>query len=75
MFKDSNDFSLHLEQIKQEQEFDSYIETIVWYSEHESDLEMDQLVRHLNKKIRDSIEYEARISNLLKEDNTLVSLF
>lgn len=75
MFKDSNDFCLYLEQIKQEQDFDTYMETLVWYSEHESDLEMDQLVRYLNKKIRDVIEYEARVSNLLKENNTLVSLF
>lgn len=75
MFKDSNDFCLYLEQVKKEQEFDTYMETLVWYSEHESDLDMEQLVKYLNKKIRDSIEYEARISNLLKENNTLVSLF
>lgn len=75
MFKNSTEFCLYLEQIKQENEFDTYMETLIWYSEHESDLELEQLVRYLNKKIRDGIEYEARVSNLLKENNTLVSLF
>lgn len=74
-FKSSTDFCLYLERIKQEQELDSYIETVLWYAEHESDLEFEQIVRYLNKKIRDSIEYEAIRDNMLKEKDVLVSLF
>ena len=74
-FKSSTDFCLYLERIKQEQEIDTYLETVLWYAEHESDLEMEQIVRYLNKKIRDGIEYEARMMNMLKEHDELVSLF
>lgn len=74
-FKSSNDFCLYLEQIKTEQDFETYLETVIWYAENESDLDMDQLVRHLNKKIRDGIEYEARVMNLLKDRDDLISLF
>lgn len=75
MFKDSNDFCIYLEQIKKNQELETYIETLIWYFEHESDMEMDTLVKHLNKKIRDGIEYEARTMNLLKDNEPLISLF
>jgi len=74
-FKSPNEFCLYLETIKQEQDFDSYIETIVWYSEHESDLEMDQLAKYLNKKLKDCIAYEARTMNMLKDNEPLVNLF
>lgn len=74
-FKSSTDFCLHLERIKQEQELDTYMETVLWYAEHESDLEFEQIVRYLNKKIHDSIEYEAIKGNMLKDKDVLVSLF
>lgn len=74
-FKTPNQFCLHLEKIKEQQHLDSYIEAIVWYSEHESDLEIEQLVRFLNKKVRDAIAYEARTMNMLKDNDELVSLF
>lgn len=74
-FKSENEFCLHLEKIKREQKFDSYIETIVWYSEYESDLEIDQLARYLNKKLRDCVAYEARNMNMLKDSEPLISIF
>lgn len=75
MFKDSNEFCLHLEKIKQEQQFDSFIETVIWFAENESDLEMEQIVKYLNKRFKDGIEYEARQMNMLKEKDNLISLF
>lgn len=74
-FKDSTEFCVHLEQIKIEHSFDTYIETVVWYSEHESDMEIEDLTKHLNKKIKDSIAFEATNLNLLKSKEKLVSLF
>lgn len=74
-FKDANDFSLHLENLKIEFGFDSYMETVVWYMENESDLDIDELVKYLNRKIREQIEYEALQLNMLKEKDTTISLF
>lgn len=75
-FKDSNEFCLYLERLKQEQEFDTYIETIVWYAENVADVEIEEIARFLNKKIKDTIEYEAIKANMMKEtDASLVSLF
>jgi hypothetical protein len=74
-FKDSNEFCLHLEQIKIDHSFDGYIESLLWYHEHESDLEVEVLVKHLNPKIIEAIKYEAIQNNMLKEKQELVSLF
>lgn len=74
-FKSSNDFCLRLETIKIDNNFEGYMESLLWYHENESDLEIDQLVKHLNPKILDHIKYEAIQQNLLKEKQELVSLF
>lgn len=74
-FKDSNSFCIHLEKLKKELELPTYIETITWFVENETDLEVEQVVRHLNKKVIDSIKYEAYSMNMLKEKTELVSLF
>lgn len=74
-FRDSNDFCLHLEQIKIKNSFEGYIETLLWYHENESDLEIESLIKHLNSKIIENIKYEAIQQNMLKEKQELVSLF
>lgn len=74
-FNNSTDFCIYLEQLKSKLEFDSYIETIVYYSEHESDVDLEQLVKFLNKKIVDGIKYEASQNNLFKDETKLISLF
>lgn len=75
-FRDANEFCLHLENIKRTYELDSYIETVCWYVENESDLEMESVVKHLNKKIMDAIQYEAINLNLLKDSTKeTVSIF
>lgn len=75
MFKTSNEFCIHLDRLKDEHQFDTYIETISWFAENESDQEMDQIAKHLNRKIRDAVEYEARQLHMLKDNDELVSLF
>ncbi len=74
-FKNPNEFSLRIEEIKRSQELDSYIEAVVWFSENESDLDIEQIAKFLNKKIRDAIEHEANVKRLLKENNESVALF
>lgn len=67
MFKSSNDFCLYLERLKEEQELETYLETVVWYTENESDMEYSQIVKHLNKRILDKIHNEANIHRLVKD--------
>lgn len=74
MFADKNEFSIHIEQIQKEQNLTA-IEAVVWFTENETDQEYEQIVKMLNKKLRDKIEYEARQSNLMKDKTKLVSLF
>lgn len=74
-FKDNNDFCLYLEKIKIEHNMEDYTEALLWYHENESDMDMEQLAKHLNPKILEFIKYEALQKNMLKEKNELVSLF
>lgn len=73
-FIDSNELCLHLEHIKREQLLDSYIETVAWFMEHESDQEPEQIVKMLNKKILDEIAMEANQKGLLKTKEEIISL-
>jgi hypothetical protein len=74
-FKDDTAFCLHIEYLMIDHSFDSYIETLTWYLEYESDVEPDQLAKHLNKKLKDCLAYEAIQLNLLKNNYCLISLF
>ena len=66
MFKTKNEFCLYLESIKQSLEFDTYIETIAYFYEHETDQEMEDIAKLLNKKIIDCVEREGISSNMVK---------
>lgn len=74
-FKNQNDFSIRIEQIKDEQQLDTYIDAVVWFSENECDEDIDALAKYLNKKIKDAIRCEAVQLNLLKDKTKLVSIF
>lgn len=66
MFKNQNEFSLHIETLKQKHEFDTYTETIAWFYEHETDHEMEDIAKMLNQKIVNTIQFEAESRGLLK---------
>lgn len=66
MFKSKNDFCLYLENLKSELGFDSYIETILHFYENETDQEMEEIAKLLNKKLVDCIEREGVDINLIK---------
>lgn len=74
MYKSSNEFSLHLEKIKQDNGFDSYIETLTFFYENETDHEFEEIVKMLNPKIKAEIEREATSLGLLKTNRALVTL-
>lgn len=74
MFKNKTDFSLYLEKIKKENEFDTYLETVVFFYENETDQEMEDIAKLLNRKIIDRIECEASDMNMIQGHN-LASLF
>lgn len=61
-----NDLPQRIERIKREMEFDTYMETILWLQEHETDVEMEEIAKNLNQKIIDNLRDEAINSNMLK---------
>lgn len=75
VFESQTDLCLHLEHIKLEKSFDTYIETIVWFCENESDIPLEEFAKELNKTIIDHIEVEARAVNMFKDKEPLVTLF
>lgn len=74
MYLDKNQFSMRIETIKAERKFDTYIESVVWFYENETDQEMVDITKMLNQKILDSIEYEAQENKLLKHNEPIVRL-
>ena len=69
MFKSKNDFSLHIEQIKNKMEFETYIETVIHFYENETDQEMEDIAKLLNKKLIDCIEREGVNVKMIKSYN------
>ena len=66
MFKTKNEFCLYLENLKQDLELDTYIETIIYFYENETDQEMEDIAKLLNKKLIDCIEREGVNINMVK---------
>lgn len=75
MFIDKTQFSLHIEEIKLKKEFESYIETLVYFYENETDQEMSEITKMLNTKIIEHIRYEAEEQKLLKNNDPIIRLF
>lgn len=74
MIEFKTDINIRIETIKIEQQFDSYIETLAYYIEYESDQEPKQLVRFLNKKILEEIHKEANEMGMLKTQETIIGV-
>ena len=67
MYKDANEFSLMLEALKDEKGFETYTETVVYFYTNETDHEMSEIAKMLNRKIIGCIENEATAAGLLKD--------
>jgi len=74
MFRSKNDFCLYLEQMKKDLEFVTYIETILHFYENETDQEIEDIAKLLNKKLIDSIEREGVDLKVIK-GHSMESLF
>lgn len=74
MFKSNNEFNLHIEHIKQTKGFDTYLETVLYFIENESDEEPEQIAKLLNKKIIEELSKEASDLGLLKSTESVLSL-
>lgn len=68
IFKNSNEFSLHIEALKLKHEFETYTETLVWFYENETDHEMEEIAKMLNSKLIGDIRNEASAAGLLKDE-------
>lgn len=68
MADNQHDLCRKIESMKVEMGFETYIETIVWFHEHETDVEIEDISKHLNKKIVDHIQSEAIDNKMLKMD-------
>lgn len=69
MFVSKNEFSLHIEQLKIAQGFETYTEAVVYFYENESDHEMADIAKMLNQKIIDCLQYEAEEKGMMKDSN------
>lgn len=74
-FKNQTDFSLHIERIKEENNYATYMEAVIHFHEHESDHEIEEIVKLLNKKIISAIEVEAKQQGMMKDNTIGVTLF
>lgn len=74
MFKDANEFSLHIEKIKAEREFETYMEAIMYFYENETDHDMVDIAKMLNRKIIGELQIEGEASGQLKGSD-VVRLF
>jgi hypothetical protein len=67
-------FNLYLESKKIELGYDTYLETLSWFMENESDQEPEQIAKCLNKKITEEITKEANELGMLKNHEISISL-
>lgn len=74
MFKTENDFNLYIEQIKKAQAFDTYLEAITYFMEHESDESPEKISKMLNKKLKEEIRKEASNAGLLRNNEKVITL-
>lgn len=74
MFTNQNEFSLHIEQLKLERGHETIIDTIVDFYENDTDQEMTDIIKMLNRRLLEQIEIEARDNNMLKEKFEVITL-
>lgn len=70
----SVEFSLHIERLKIKNDFSTYIETLTYFVENETDMEYSEVIKNLSKSILTEVEIEARSMKLLKDNGTPVSI-
>jgi hypothetical protein len=69
MFKTSNEFSLHIEKQARERRM-SHMDAVLQYCK-ENYLEPEDVVRYINKSLKDKIEMDFRDANMLPKQAQL----
>lgn len=68
------DLNLQIEKLKVDNEFPTYMETLSYFLENETDQEPEQVAKLLNKKIIEEIHQEANVLGMLKSKQTTVTI-
>lgn len=74
MFKDENEFSIYIETLKEREGLGTIIEALVFFYENETDQEMDDLVKLMNRRLREKVEAEAIDGRMVMDKTRLVRL-
>ena len=74
MFKDENEFSIYIETLKEREGLGTIIEALVFFYENETDQEMEDLVKLMNRRLREKVEAEAIDGRMVMDKTKLVRL-
>jgi len=70
MFKSETEFSIYIEELQHKLGFDSLIDTIVYFHENETDQEMEDIAKLINRRLKEKLEVEAKKNKLLVDNDT-----
>lgn len=68
------EFNLRIEQLKVDHHFDTYLETLSYFINNETDQEPEQIAKLLNKKIIEELSREASERGIIKDVGQTISL-
>jgi tRNA U34 5-carboxymethylaminomethyl modifying enzyme MnmG/GidA len=68
------EFNLRIEQLKIDHNFETYLETLSYFIDNETDQEPEQIAKLLNKKIVEELSKEASKQGFLKNIEETISL-
>lgn len=73
MFQNENDFSLHIEKLKQEKQNETILETIIEFCE-DNDCDVEDVVKLLNTNLVQQLEIEAKQQKMMKDNTMSISV-
>jgi hypothetical protein len=68
------EFNLRIEQLKIDHNFETYLETLSYFIDNETDQEPEQIAKLLNKKIVEELSKEGSKQGFLKNIEETISL-
>lgn len=74
-FDNNITLSLHIEYLKKEFNFDTYMHTIVFYCEHSCTEDIEVLAKRLSASIIESLAIEAKAENMFKDSDPVATIF
>lgn len=74
-FSDNLLLSMHIEDLKTRYNFESYMQTIVFYCEHSCTEDIEVLAKRLSHSIIESLALEAKEQKMFKDNTPVATLF